>query len=144
MPNNESKRQLTNRTEVKVRFSEVDSIHVVWHGNYVRYMEDGRENFGEEFGIQYLYMFGNGYTAPVVDMKMQFKQSVSVGDSIIVETTYRPCRAAKLIFDYVIRRKSDGEVVLTGETTQVFVDTNGELQLTNPDFFQQWKEKWGV
>ena len=37
---------LTNRTTLRVRFSEVDSMEVVWHGEYVRYMEDGREAFG--------------------------------------------------------------------------------------------------
>ncbi len=135
--------KLTCQTEVKIRFSEVDSIHVVWHGNYVRFMEDGREDFGEKFGLEYLYMFRCGYTAPIVDVKMQFKQSITVGESVIVETTYRPCRAAKLIFDYTIYRKADMAVALTGETTQVFMDTKGELQLQNPDFFQQWKDKWG-
>lgn len=144
MKKQKDSKKLTNITEVKIRFSEVDSIHVVWHGNYVRYMEDGRENFGEEFGLQYLYMFENGYTAPIVDVKMQYKQSVSVGESVIVETTYRPTRSAKLIFDYVIYRKSDHSVVLTAETTQVFMGTDGELQLNNPPFFQQWKEKWGL
>ncbi|MCQ2210165.1 MAG: acyl-CoA thioesterase [Paludibacteraceae bacterium] len=138
-----SSQKLTNKTEVKIRFCEVDSIKVVWHGNYVKYMEDGRENFGEEFGLEYLTMFNNGFTAPVVDMKLQFKQSISVGESIIVETTYRPCRSAKLIFDYIIYKKSDMSVVLTAETTQVFMSVNGELQVTNPEFFQKWKEKWG-
>ncbi len=136
-------KKLTNKIEVKIRFSEVDSIHMVWHGNYVKYMEDGRENFGEQFGLEYLTMFNNGYTAPVVDMKLQYKQTVSVGDSVIVETTYRPTKAAKLIFDYIIYKKSDMSIVLTAETTQVFMSRDGELQLTNPDFFQKWKERWG-
>ena len=70
-------------TEIKIRFCEVDSIKVVWHGNYVKYLEDGREDFGEKFGLQYLKIFENGFTAPVVDMKLQFKQSISVAESII-------------------------------------------------------------
>ena len=135
--------KLTNRTEVKIRFSEVDSLKIVWQGNYVKYLEDGRENFGSQYNIEYLTMFSNGYTAPVIDMKLQFKQSVSVADTIIVETTYRPTRAAKLIFDYTIYNKADMSVVLTAETTQVFVSLDGELQLYNPEFFQKWKERWG-
>lgn len=34
---------LTNRTTFKVRFSEIDSMQIVWHGEYVRYFEDGRK-----------------------------------------------------------------------------------------------------
>lgn len=32
---------LTDRTTIKVRFSEIDSMQIVWHGEYVRYFEDG-------------------------------------------------------------------------------------------------------
>ncbi len=42
---------LKSRIEVRVRFSEVDSLKMVWHGSYVKYMEDGREAFGREFGL---------------------------------------------------------------------------------------------
>ena len=41
---------LKNTVEIPIRFSEVDSLHVVWHGHYVKYFEDGREAFGKDFG----------------------------------------------------------------------------------------------
>ena len=132
---NKTSERLSCLTEIKIRFCEVDSIKVVWHGNYVKYLEDGREDFGEKFGLQYLKIFDNGFTAPVVDMKLQFKQSISVGDSIIVETIYKPTKAAKIIFDYNIYKKSDNSLVLTAQTTQVCMDLEGNLQLSNPDFY---------
>ena len=36
--------QLTSVVEFPVRFSEVDSMQIVWHGHYVKYMEEGRED----------------------------------------------------------------------------------------------------
>ena len=48
------KKVLKDRTEVKVRFGEVDSMGIVWHGNYVKYIEEGRESFGRKYGISYL------------------------------------------------------------------------------------------
>ena len=42
---------LSTTIRVQVRFSEVDAIRMVWHGNYVRYMEDAREAFGREYGL---------------------------------------------------------------------------------------------
>jgi acyl-CoA thioester hydrolase len=140
---NKTSERLSCLTEIKIRFCEVDSIKVVWHGNYVKYLEDGREDFGEKFGLQYLKIFDNGFTAPVVDMKLQFKQSISVGDSIIVETIYKPTKAAKIIFDYNIYKKSDNSLVLTAQTTQVFMDLDGNLQLSNPDFYEDWKNNFG-
>ena len=37
-----------------IRFSEVDSMNVVWHGSYMLYFEDAREVFGEQYGLTYM------------------------------------------------------------------------------------------
>jgi acyl-CoA thioester hydrolase len=37
-----------------------------------------------------------------------------------------------------------GEVACTGETTQVFLDAAGNLMLTNPPFYEEWKRKVGL
>ena len=58
--------ELINKKEVIVRFSEVDSLHIVWHGHYLKYFEDGREAFGNEFGLGYLDLYSNGLLIPVV------------------------------------------------------------------------------
>ena len=48
---------LTNRTTFRVRFSEIDSMQIVWHGEYVRYFEDGREAFGKQYGLDYMSIY---------------------------------------------------------------------------------------
>lgn len=135
---------LVDTTTVKVRFSEVDSMHVVWHGEYVRYFEDGRESFGRHYGISYLYVAAEGYQIPVVELDCQFKQSLRYGDTAIVETRFIPCEAAKILFEYVIYRESDHAVVATGSTMQVFLDRNYQLELNNPEFYLVWKRKWNM
>lgn len=135
---------LTDRTTIKVRFSEVDSMRIVWHGQYIKYFEDGRETFGKRYGIGYCDIYENGYTAPIVDLTCQYKQSLSFGEEAIVETNYIASDAAKIIFEYTVY-KSDGEtVVATGSTVQVFLNSNNELEWTNPDFYQEWKKKWNI
>ena len=46
------KKELTDITEIRVKFSEMDAMLRVWHGNYVKYFEDGRESFGRHYIIQ--------------------------------------------------------------------------------------------
>lgn len=134
---------LTTVTFTKVRFSEVDSMHVVWHGEYVRYLEDGREAFGREFpGIGYLDFYRNGYTAPIVDLQLQYIAPLTINDVAVIETRYIDSVAAKLCFEYVIRRQSDGALVARGSSVQVFVDSDGNMALNNPTFFTEWKTKW--
>lgn len=136
---------LTNRTTLRVRFSEVDSMEVVWHGEYVRYMEDGREAFGRQYGIGYTDIRDAGYVVPIVELDVQYKQFLKYGESAIVETRYIRTDAAKILFEYVIFRESDETVVATGSSMQVFVNkATGLLELNNPDFYKMWKEKWEI
>jgi len=46
--------KLKASTEIEVRFSEVDSMNIVWHGAYSLYFEDAREAFGKKYGLGYL------------------------------------------------------------------------------------------
>jgi acyl-CoA thioester hydrolase len=137
--------KLKDTALVKVRFSEVDSMQIVWHGEYVRYFEDGREAFGLKYpGLGYMDIYNSGFTAPMVDMTLQYKRSLRYGDSVLVETRFIDSKAAKICFEYILRRQSDGEIVATGTTIQVFCDPEGNLLLVSPDFFIKWKERWGI
>ena len=134
---------LTHQTKTKVRFSEVDVMNVAWHGSYVKYLEDGREDFGIRFGIGYRDIYNAGYKAPIVDMRIEYKYPVTVGQTIIVETRYIDCEAAKIQFDYTICDE-EGKIIVTACTTQVFLDENDTLVLSNPEFYLQWKKKWNI
>ena len=135
---------LEAETEVSVRFCEVDSMGIVWHGSYVKYFEDGREAFGKKYGIGYLDIFGNGFYAPLVDLDFKFKKPLIYGKKAIVKTRYINSDAAKLIFEYEIVSAEDGSIIATGSSTQVFLNKSYELILSCPDFYLDWKKKNGL
>lgn len=127
-----------------IRFSEVDSMNIVWHGSYSLYFEDAREAFGEKYGLGYLDIFGNGYYAPLVDLSFQYKKPLIYGMKPIVTVYFRPTDAAKIIFEYEIRDSIDNSLLATGRSVQVFLDKQYQLVWTNPEFFEAWKQKWQV
>ncbi len=142
---NKNYSKLKATTTSQVRFSEVDSMQVVWHGNYVKYFEDGREAFGMQYdGLGYLDVYKNGFMTPIVDLQVQYKRFLKYGEVAVIETKYLETEAAKICFEYEIRRENDNELIAIGESTQVFVDLNGTLQLNAPDFYEEWKRKWEV
>lgn len=136
---------LTHTVKQTVKFSEVDSLRVVWHGNYVRYFEDGREAFGKAYGLGYLDIYEHGLAVPLIDLHVNFKRVLEYGDEAVIETTFVDSPAAKLIFDYTIRSARHGHVVCTGRSTQVFMEPVGkELHITMPPFMEAWKKKWKI
>jgi acyl-CoA thioester hydrolase len=140
----EKKTDIINSLEVKVRFSEADSLGIVWHGHYLRYFEDGREAFGGQHGLGYLDVYKQGYSIPVVKVECDYKRPLKYGDKVLIETTYWNCEAAKLIFTYVLRNSESKEIVATGRSVQVFVTVKGDLSLNVPPFFNGWKKKIGL
>jgi acyl-CoA thioester hydrolase len=134
---------LSEITCINVRFHEVDSLRIVWHGHYMKYFEDGREAFGRKYGIGYMDVYDVGMLTPLVNMNCDYKRSIKYGDPLMLETTYADCEAAKLQFKFVLFHAETKEVYATGESTQIFLDSNGELCLTLPKFFIDWKKHWG-
>src|SRR4051812_30172916 len=134
---------LTIAQDIRVRFNETDPLGIVWHGYYITYFEDGREAFGRHHGIAYLDVFDSGFTTPIVKSTCEHKLSLRYGDVARIETTIVDTPAAKMIFRYNIFDKND-TIVCTGETVQVFLDKNGDLMLTNPPFYAEWKQKVGL
>ena len=141
---NQKKSLLTFTHQIRVRFSEVDSLGIVWHGNYVKYFEDGREAFGREYGLTYLDVKYHGFATPIVKMSSEHHLPLRYGDVATIETTYINSRAAKLIFDYRIKNEK-GQTICIGETTQVFTNfQTGIMALNLPDFYRSWKETHGL
>ncbi len=127
-----------------IRFSEVDSMGIVWHGSYVAYLEDAREAFGAKYHLEYLYMFDKGFYAPLVEMNMKYRHPLKYQDKAKVVITYRDTDAAKLVFDYEIYNLTDHVLALTATTVQAFLNTDRQLMWTLPDFITEWKKMNGL
>ena len=135
---------LSEKAEITPRFSEVDSLGIVWHGNYLKYFEDGREAFGAKYNLGYLDVFNNGFVTPLVKINCDFKKILKYGDKATIKVTYIDTEAAKITFKYLILKQGTDEVIATGESVQVFLNGKGDLHLTIPPFFAEWKKKWGI
>lgn len=137
-------RILSTETDIKPRFSEVDSMNVVWHGNYALYFEDAREKFGEEFNLSYLYMYECGFYTPLVELHFNYKKAITYKDHAKIKINLRNTNAAKIIFDYEIYSPLDNSIYANGYSTQVFLDLNYNLIWNTPKFFIEWKKKWNI
>lgn len=128
----------------KVRFEEVDSLRIVWHGRYPSYIEDGRAAFGEKYGMGYLDMYRGNFVAPIVQMHIDYRSPLLFPEEFSIITSLHWTDAVRLNFQYLITGQ-DGRVVATGYTVQLLTSLNREVLLVRPDFvedfFIRWREK---
>ena len=116
-----------DETELKVRFNEVDSWGIVWHGHYVAWFEVGRMALLGKFHLLPQDFTQMGYLAPVVDLKCAFKEPARLNDEVLIRTTILKPTKAALTFQFQILRKNDGKLLASGEETQVLLTLDGRM-----------------
>lgn len=123
---------LTAAHEIDVQFYDVDAMRVVWHGNYVKYIEDARCQLLRKFNYDYNDMEDSGYVWPIVDMRLKYVKSAEFGDKIRVEATLVEYET-RLKISYRIFNVATNAVLTKAYTVQVAVDIESkEMQFESP------------
>jgi len=119
-------------TEVIVPFHDVDVMEVVWHGNYLKYLEIARCALLQSFDYDYPKMRASGYAWPIVECQLKYVRPARYGQKIAVEASVIEFEN-RLRIDYLIRDAASGEKICKAQTTQVAVDMNsGEMLFVSP------------
>jgi acyl-CoA thioester hydrolase len=143
-PNSERKIPLPLRAKAvrTVRFQEVDPMGVVWHGHYVDYFEDGRCELGKICGLAYDDFYREGFKAPVVNLEIEYKLPLVMGETFYIETFLEWTDAVRFNHFYVIKRESNSQIVAEGKTIQLLLDRDNKLQMVWPKYFEAIRKKW--
>lgn len=97
--------------EIEVRYSETDQMGVVYHSNYLVWMEIGRTNFLKDVGFNMMDFEKIGYLFPVYSMEIKFLNPARYGESIRVETEIYKSTQIKTIYKQTILNDKNQEKV---------------------------------
>ncbi len=121
-----------HRTEIEVPFFDVDAMHIVWHGHYVKYLEVARCAFLTEIGYDYNEMGRQGFSWPVVQLNLKYVKPARFGQKIYVDLALVEIESC-LRIDYTISDAQSGAKLTKAGTTQVAVALeSGEMQFQTP------------
>lgn len=120
------------RVELDVRFPEVDAYRVVWHGNYVLYLELARNALCAAAGLTPAEALARGWRVPITRFDVKVRRPARLDDRLEASCTLRVPETAKLEMDYEVRRLPDRLLLATGFTQQVILSPSDELLLTFP------------
>ena len=122
-------------TEILVPFFDVDTMHVVWHGHYVKYLEVARCALLDKIGHNYTHMLDSGYAWPVIDMQLRYVRGAVFGQTLNVRASLVECEN-RLKVNYLITDRASGERLTRASTVQVAVEiATREMQLASPKVF---------
>ncbi len=110
-------------TTTRVNYFDTDKMGVVWHGNYIKYFEMGREEAFRSIGLSYSQLEAEGVMMPIVDLSAEYFKPAVYDEVLTIETRVEKAPGARMRFDYVIRNEK-GEVNVTGQTTLAFIQSS--------------------
>lgn len=117
---------------IEIPFYDIDSMHIAWHGNYLKYFEKARCMLLDSFDYGYLKMQESGFMWPIVDVRIKYVNPAHFSQNI---------RCIAQLIEYENRLKIAYEIVCVetgqrltkGHTVQVAVSLqNKEMQLVSP------------
>lgn len=107
--------------EIEVRYSETDQMGIIYHSNYLVWMEVGRTNFLKDIGFDMLDIERDGFLFPVYSMEIKFINPTRYGEKIRVETEIKSFSKIKTVYKQIILNDKD-EVKVSAFVTIVCVD----------------------
>lgn len=129
------------KVERVARFEEVDALGIVWHGRYPSYFEDGRVLLGEQYGIGYMDFYQQGIVAPIKQMHVDYQRPLRFGETFTIEAILHWSDATRLNHEFILRNVA-GEVTTTGYTVQLLTDSDENVLMVPPPFYEAFRQRW--
>jgi acyl-CoA thioester hydrolase len=129
---------ISEKYELCVPFFDVDPMNIVWHGNYVKYLELARCHLLDKIGYGYTAMYASGYSFPIVDMHLKYLQAIRFEQDIVIEAILQEWDV-RIKITYIIRDKKTNEKLTKAHTIQaaVHVESNTMKLACPPEFINK-------
>jgi acyl-CoA thioester hydrolase len=123
---------LTGEVIIDVPFHDVDSMGIVWHGHYVKYLEIARTAMMREVDLDFQQMKDWGVMWPIVGCTMKFIRPLLYGQKVRVRAELQEY-LNRIRITYLLTDAETGAKINKAETIQMaVVHDTGELLFECP------------
>jgi acyl-CoA thioester hydrolase len=132
-------------TQLRVRYAETDQMGVVYHANYIVWMEIGRVEYFRARGIRYRDMERDeGILLVVVEAHCRYHSPARYDEEVIIRTWVEEAGPRMIRFGYEMSDALTGRHLATGETKHVFCGADQKPKKLpakfHPLFGIRWRE----
>jgi len=132
---------LIGKKEIEVRYAETDQMGVVYHANYLVWMELGRTSIIEELGFKYADMEEAGILSPVIDIQVSYKKPCRYGEKVTVTTWIEEYDGFRVTYGYEIFTGS-GDLAVSAQSKHVCVLKESFRPISIKRKFPAWHEAY--
>lgn len=123
--------------ECKVYYEDTDCMGVVYHANYLRYLERARTEYVEDRLTGIAGYHDRGYFFMVHKMDIVFHSPARLGDLLVVRTWIESTTKFRIVVRQIIIKKGEPkDYLVTARVTLVTVNPQGELMAVPREFHE--------
>ena len=132
---------LISKREIEVRYAETDQMGVVYHANYLVWLELGRTQLVRDLGFNYSDMEKEGVVSPVLEVNIKYKKPLRYGETATVHTWIEDYSPLKTRYGYEIYNE-EGELSAVAETVNTCVKKDTFRPVSLKRQFPEWHEAY--
>lgn len=117
-------RKIEHKTEIRVIYADTDAMSVVYHSNYFKWFEVGRTELLRNMGFPYSRLEQEGVMLPVIECGCKYIKPAVYDDLLEITAMIEEVKAATIVIEYEICRKSTGARLVTGFTRHAVTNSN--------------------
>ena len=109
---------------VRVNYSEVDQMGVVYHARYVVWLDMARTEHLRLAGTSYREVEASGYRLAVGELSVRFRRPARYDDVLRVRCWVREVASRRVTFGYAIEDSASGALVATASTAMMVLNAD--------------------
>ena len=117
------------KTPVKIRviYADTDAMGIVYHTNYIRWFEAGRNELFRDMHMRYSEVEAAGYHLPLTQVHCHYLLPTRYDDVVLIETEIEYLKWVSIKFTYQIWDEPRQNIHAEGYTIHAFTDESGKI-----------------
>lgn len=134
---------VNNFTNVRVIYADTDAMGIVYHTNYIRWFELGRNELMRQLELHYSDIEKNGYYLPLTTVHCHYLLPAKYDQLLVIETQIDYIKRATVKFNSNIWDEHIKNLLVEGYTIHACINTEGKVRRI-PQMIIDLKNKYNI
>jgi acyl-CoA thioester hydrolase len=130
--------------KIRVIYADTDAMGIVYHTNYIKWFEIGRNEMLRAIGLVYSKMESEHFNMPLSEAYCHYLYPAKFDDILNIETSIAYVRRASMRFNYTIWDEKNEKVHAEGYTIHACTTNKGKIVRFPADFSTTIKKYYNI
>ncbi|MFZ2416946.1 MAG: thioesterase family protein [Smithellaceae bacterium] len=118
----------SNFTKIRVLYADTDAMGIVYHTNYIRWFELGRNELMRQLGVVYAELEMLGLNLPLTKVSCHYLLPARYDDLVTIETKFDYIKRASIRFNSRIWDENQQKLLVEGYTIHACTNNEGKIR----------------